>query len=239
MQVPWGLTTKSWLMKWNMSQDRVPHVKYTGNHQFQTTNRLIISRKNQQQWRWPSDDEDTQDYGNNNAIPSKQQENRQNRYHKTTVPTKIKPNIENSPWETVKVLSHAGKATGKYSNCWNTAHHHNLKQPIDFSKTAQWKIVEETPPPSDNQSNANQEMEIINRLSNLSLEENEIQTHETLIVQNKEKKTGSKTKRTPSVEKWEGLWGSTWSRPKLHLSEMGNQREISWQWKIYQSRTMC
>ena len=46
-------------------------------------------------------------------------------------------------------------------------------------------------------------MEIINHLSNLSLED-EIQTHKTLIVQNK-KSTGSKAKRTPSVEKGESL----------------------------------
>ena len=112
------------------------------------------------------DDEDTQEYGNNNTIPSKQQENRHNRYHKTTVRTKIKPNItieyklENSPWETVKVLSRAGKATGKYYINYN-----NFKQPIDFSKIAQQKIVEETPTPSDTQSNANEEMEIIEQLS--------------------------------------------------------------------------
>ena len=63
-----------------------------------------------------SDDEDTKDSGNNNTIPSKQQENGHNRQHKTVVPTKIKPSItieyklrENSPWETVQVLSCAGK----------------------------------------------------------------------------------------------------------------------------------
>ena len=43
-------------------------------------------------------------------------------------------------------------------------------------------------------------MEIINQLSNLSLEEDEIQTHEILLVQNKEKNTGSKAKGTPTVE---------------------------------------
>ena len=80
-------------------------------------------------------------------------------------------------------------------------------------------------------------MEIIDQLSNLSLEEDEIQTHETLIVQNNGKTL--EAKKTPSVEKWEGLWGSTQSSPKLHLAEMGNQRETSWQWKIYQSKIMC
>ena len=96
-----------------------------------------------------SDDKDTKDYQNNSTIPSKQQENRHNRYHKTLVPTKVKPNItieyklwENSPWETVKVLLRACKATQNYSNCWNTMNHNNFKQPIDFSKIAAWKIVE-------------------------------------------------------------------------------------------------
>ena len=76
--------------------------------------------------------------------PQKKQENRHYRYHKTTFPTKIKPNItieyklrENNQWETVKVLSLAGKATGKYSNCWNTKNHNNFKQPIDFSPKLQ------------------------------------------------------------------------------------------------------
>ena len=40
-----------------------------------------------------SDDKDTKDFGNNNKTPSKQQENGQNRHHKTIVPTNIKPNI--------------------------------------------------------------------------------------------------------------------------------------------------
>ena len=44
---------------------------------------------------------------------------------------------ENNQWETVKVLSLAGKATGKYSNCWNTKNHNNFKQPIDFSPKLQ------------------------------------------------------------------------------------------------------
>ena len=117
------------------------------------------------------------------------------------VPTKIKPNItieyklrENSPWETVKVLSRAGEATGKYSNCWNTKNHNNFKYLTDFSKVAEWRIVEETPTPSDIQSNASHEMEIIDKLSNLSLDEDEIQTHETLLVQNKEKALEAKLK---------------------------------------------
>ena len=117
------------------------------------------------------------------------------------VPTKIKPNItiqyklrENSQWETVKVLSRAGKATGKYSNCWNTKNHNTFKHPTDFSKIAEWKIVEETPTPSDTQSNPSHEMEIIDKLSNLSLDEDEIQTHETLLVQNKEKALEGKLK---------------------------------------------
>ena len=46
---------------------------------------------------------------------------------------------ERSPWEAVKLLSRAGKAAGKYSNCWNTKNSNNFKQPIDFSKTASWK----------------------------------------------------------------------------------------------------
>ena len=96
-------------------------------------------------------------------------------------PTKIKPDItieqklrENSPCEKVKVLSCAGKATGKYSNCWNSKNHNKFKQPI------------ETPASSDTQSNKNHEMEIIDQLSNLSIKEHHIQTHEPLLVQNKE-----------------------------------------------------
>ena len=69
------------------------------------------------------------------------------------------------------MLSCAGKGTGKYSNCCNTSNHNNFKQLIDFTKTAEWKIFEETPTPSDTKSNANHEMEIIGELSNLSLEE--------------------------------------------------------------------
>ena len=67
-------------------------------------------------------------------------------------------------------------------------------------------------------------MEIIDQLSNLSLEEDEIQTHETLIVQNNGKTL--EAKKTPSVEKWEGLWGSTQSSPKLHLAEMGIKEKL-------------
>ena len=40
-----------------------------------------------------SNDEDSQDFRNSNTIPSKQLKNRRNRYHETTVPTKIKLNI--------------------------------------------------------------------------------------------------------------------------------------------------
>ena len=43
-------------------------------------------------------------------------------------------------------------------------------------------------------SNANHEMEIINQLSNLSIEKHEIQIHETLLVQNKEKIVEAKLK---------------------------------------------
>ena len=91
--------------------------------------------------------EDTKDYGNNNKIPSKQQENRHNRYHKKMVPDiTIEYQLrENSQWETVKISSRAGKATVKYLTCWNTKNHKNYKQPIDISKIAEWKIVEETP----------------------------------------------------------------------------------------------
>ena len=69
-----------------------------------------------------------------------------------------------------KVLSRAGKATGKYSKCWNTKNHNKFKQPTS----------------SDTQSNKNHEMEIIDQLSNLSIKEHDIQTHEPLLVQNKE-----------------------------------------------------
>ena len=92
------------------------------------------------------------------------------------------------------MLSRAGKATGKYSNCWNTKNHNNFKHPTDFSKIAEWKIVEETPTPSDIQSNASHQMEIIDKLSNLSLAEGKIQTHETLRVQNEEKALEAKLK---------------------------------------------
>ena len=88
----------------------------------------------------------------------------------------------------------AGNTTGKYSNCWNTKNHDNFKQPIDFSKIAEWEIVEKTPILSDTQKNANHKMEIINQLSNLSVEEDEIQTHENMTVQNKEKTLEAKLK---------------------------------------------
>ena len=175
------------------------------------------------------DDEDTQEYGNNNTIPSKQQENRHNRYHRTTVRTKIKPNItfeyklENSPWKTVNVLSHAGKATGKFSNCWNTINHNNFKQPIDFSKIAQQKIVEETSTPSVTQSDANEEMEIIEQLSSLSLEEDEIQTHETLIVQNKEKTMEAKPKEHHQW-KSEKVYEEVPNQGQNFISQIDNKR---------------
>ena len=92
------------------------------------------------------------------------------------------------------MLSRAGKATGKYSNCWNTKNHNNFKHPTDFSKIAEWKIVEETPTPSDIQSNASHQMEIIDKLSNLLLDEDKTQTHETLRVQNEEKALEAKLK---------------------------------------------
>ena len=92
------------------------------------------------------------------------------------------------------MLSRAGKATGKYSNCWNTKNHNNFKHPTDFSKIAEWKIVEETPTPSDIQSNASHQMEIIDKLSNLSLDEDKIQTHENLRFQNEEKALEAKLK---------------------------------------------
>ena len=44
-------------------------------------------------------------------------------------------------------------------------------------------------------------MEIIDQLSSRSLEEDEIQTHEILLVQNKEKTLEAKPKKTPTVEK--------------------------------------
>lgn len=73
---------------------------------------------------------------------------------------------ENSPWLAVKSLSHGGNATGKLSNCSTTKGSNNQKQPIDFSKTGEWKIIENT--------HANHETEIVEQLSNLSLEEDEI-----------------------------------------------------------------
>lgn len=81
---------------------------------------------------------------------------------------------ESSPWQAVKSLSHGGKAVEKLSNCWTTKGSNNQKQPIDFSKTGEWKIIEKT--------HANHETEIVEQLSNLSLEEDEIQNDKTVLT---------------------------------------------------------
>ena len=54
------------------------------------------------------------------------------------------------------MLLHAGKATGKYFNYWNTKNHNNFKQLIDFSKIAEWKIGEN--PHTKNKPRFNREL---------------------------------------------------------------------------------
>ena len=57
---------------------------------------------------------------------------------------KIKPNSfikyklsSTSDSETAKILNRAGKATGKYSNCWNISDEYGEQKSIDLSKVEQ------------------------------------------------------------------------------------------------------
>ena len=54
-----------------------------------------------------------------------------------------------------------------------------FKQLIGFSKTTAQKITEVAPTYSNTQLNANDEMELVGQLSNLSIGANEIHKHET------------------------------------------------------------
>ena len=116
---------------------------------------------------------------------------------------KIKPNSftkyklsSTSDWETVKIINRAGKATGKYSNCWNISDEYGEQKSTDLSKAEQWKVTKESEVTSRN------EEDLLKRLSNLSLNEikdDETQIHDTLIATNKSLQTEVKLKE---LEQW-------------------------------------
>ena len=112
----------------------------------------------------------------------------------------IKYKISNSSdWENAKILSQAGKATGKFSNCWNIKNNTDNEMYIDLSKVQQYEILEETP----NNSTTNNEIELLKHLSNLSLNEqtdHETIVHETLVSTNKAKQLEAKLKE---LSQWE------------------------------------
>ena len=116
---------------------------------------------------------------------------------------KIKPNSlikyklsSSSDWETAKILNHAGKATGKYSNCSNISDEYGEQKSIDLSKVKQWKVTKESEVTSRNED------DLLKRLSNLSLNEindDETQIHDTLIANNKSQQTEARLKE---LEQW-------------------------------------
>ena len=112
----------------------------------------------------------------------------------------IKYKISNSSdWENAKILSQAGKATGKFSNCWNIKNNNSNEMYIDLSKVQHYEILEETP----NNSTTNNEIELLKHLSNLSLNEqtdHETIVHETLVSTNKAKQLEAKLKE---LSQWE------------------------------------
>ena len=80
------------------------------------------------------------------------------------------------------IINRAGKATEKYSNCWNISNNDGQWLLIDLSKINQWEITKE---PHIKSKNVN---ELSNQLSSLSLSEisdDETQIHETLVTTNK------------------------------------------------------
>ena len=71
---------------------------------------------------------------------------------------KIKPNSlikyklsSTSDWETAKIINREGKATGKYSNCWNISDEYGEQKSIDLSKVEQWKVTKESEVKSRNE----------------------------------------------------------------------------------------
>ena len=85
-----------------------------------------------------------------------------------------------------QIINHAGKATGKYSNCWNISSNDGQQLLIDLFKTME--ITKELNTKSKND-------ELSNHLSSLSLNEinnYEIQIHETLLTTNKSQQLEAK-----------------------------------------------
>ena len=87
------------------------------------------------------------------------------------VPTKTKPNVailfklrENGPWEAVEVSTSTCKAKGKILNGWITKNSNNHKQLTDFSRTAEWKIIEEIPRLSNIWPAAHNKRELVDNL---------------------------------------------------------------------------
>ena len=117
---------------------------------------------------------------------------------------KIKPNSlikyklsSTSDWETAKIINRAGKATGKYSNCWNISDEYGEQKSIDLSEVEQWKVTKES------EVTSRTEEDLLKSLLNLSLNEindDETQIHDTLIA-TKITTNRSKIKRIRTMEK--------------------------------------
>ena len=89
----------------------------------------------------------------------------------------------------IMIINRAGKATEKYSNCWNISNNDGQWLLIDLSKINQWEITKEPHIKSKNEN------ELSNQLSSLSLNEisdDETQIHETLVTTNKSQQLETK-----------------------------------------------
>ena len=56
-----------------------------------------------------------------------------------------------SNWIEAEIINRAGKATGKYSNCWNISNNDGQRLSIDLSKIKQWEITKEPDTKSKNE----------------------------------------------------------------------------------------
>ena len=125
-----------------------------------------------------------------------------------------------SNWIEAEIINCAGKATGKYSNCWNISNNDGQRLSIDLSKIKQWEITKEPDTKSKNED------EWSNCLSSSSLNEisdDETQTHETLITTNKSQQL--EAKMIELMAKWASIWRNRWLGSTMHFPQMGNERK--------------
>ena len=103
---------------------------------------------------------------------------------KTNTLIKYKDKIDDD-WTTARTTSRAGKATGKYANCWNIVTGEGNIRNLDLSRVSEWEVVE-TEPSTDYSSSS-------------VLTSDEVQTHTTLIAQNKQAVLQAKLKE---LQQW-------------------------------------